>query len=92
MTGKGTSLYIFFQKFYYMYDYITKLCRRQAEVIENHLNPNVWATGQVEAMHRKHKQLKLGTGQAYDHSGVLTAILERINKLRHNLLHKTALT
>jgi hypothetical protein len=25
----------------YVYDYITKLCRKQAEVIQNHLNPNV---------------------------------------------------
>jgi hypothetical protein len=37
----------------YVYDYITKLCRKQAEVIQNHLNPNVYAIGQGEAMHRK---------------------------------------
>jgi hypothetical protein len=30
----------------YVYDYITKLCRRQAEVILNHENPNVRAIGQ----------------------------------------------
>jgi hypothetical protein len=30
----------------YMYDYIIKLCRRQAEVILNHENPNVHAIGQ----------------------------------------------
>jgi hypothetical protein len=40
----------------------------QAEVIQNHLNPHVHATGQGEAMQRKHKKLKLGCGQAYDHS------------------------
>jgi hypothetical protein len=47
-----------------MYDYITKLCRKLAEVIQNHLNPNVQAIGQEEAMHRKYKRLKLGGGQA----------------------------
>jgi hypothetical protein len=31
----------------YVYDYITKLCRRQAEVIQNHPNPNVRAIGEV---------------------------------------------
>jgi hypothetical protein len=36
----------------YMYDYITKLCRTQAEVILNHINPNVHGIGQGEAMHR----------------------------------------
>jgi hypothetical protein len=29
----------------YMYDYITKLCRTQAEVILNHLNPNIHDIG-----------------------------------------------
>jgi hypothetical protein len=54
----------------YVYDYITKLCRRQAEVILNHENPNVRAIGQGEARHRKYKRLKLGGGQAYDRSSV----------------------
>jgi hypothetical protein len=55
----------------YMYDYITKLCRRQAEVILNHENPNVRAIGQGEPRHRKYyKRLKLGGGQAYDRSNV----------------------
>jgi hypothetical protein len=40
----------------------------QAEVIQNHLNSYVCATGQGEAMQRKHKKLKLGRGLAYDHS------------------------
>jgi acyl transferase domain-containing protein len=39
--------------------HITKLCRRQAEVILNHENPNVRAIGQGEARHREHKRLKL---------------------------------
>jgi hypothetical protein len=53
-----------------MYDYITKLCSRQAEVILNHENPNVRAIGQDEATHRKHKRLKLGGGQVYNCSNV----------------------
>jgi hypothetical protein len=54
----------------YIYDYITKICRQQAEVIRNHENANVRHIGQGEARHRKHKRLKLGGGQAYDRSSV----------------------
>jgi hypothetical protein len=49
----------------YMYSYIIKLCRIQVEVILNHVNPNVSGTVQ-EAMHMKHKRLKLGGSRAYD--------------------------
>jgi hypothetical protein len=52
----------------YVYDYITKLCRKQAEVIRNHENEHVCSIGQGEARHRKYKRLKLGGGQAYDRS------------------------
>jgi hypothetical protein len=52
----------------YVYDFITKLCRQQPEVIKNHVNPNVRNIGQGEAQHRKYKRLKLGGGQAYDRS------------------------
>jgi hypothetical protein len=54
----------------YVYDDITKLCRQQAEVIQNHDNENVRNIGQGEARHRKYvyKRLKLGGGQAYDRS------------------------
>jgi hypothetical protein len=31
-----------------VYDYITKLCRQQAEVIQNHDNENIRNTGQGE--------------------------------------------
>jgi hypothetical protein len=51
----------------HIYDYITKLCRQQAEVIQNHENANVRNIGQGEA---KRKRLKLGGGQAYDCSSV----------------------
>jgi hypothetical protein len=50
----------------YVYDYITKLCRQQAEVIQNHGNENVRYIGQGEARHRKYKRLKLGGGHVYD--------------------------
>jgi hypothetical protein len=50
----------------YIYDYITKLSRQQAEVIQNHENVNVRNIGQGEARHRKYKRRKLGGGQAYD--------------------------
>jgi hypothetical protein len=52
----------------YVYDYITKLCRQEAEVIQNHDNENVCNIGQGETRHRKYKRLKLGGGQAYDRS------------------------
>jgi hypothetical protein len=50
----------------YIYDYITKLSRQQAVVIQNHENVTVRNIGQGEARHRKYKRLKLGGGQAYD--------------------------
>jgi hypothetical protein len=59
------DLYVAF-KIPYVYDIITKLCRQQAEVIQNHHNPNVLNIGQGEAQHRKYKRLKLGGGQTYD--------------------------
>jgi hypothetical protein len=51
----------------YLYDYI-RLCKQQAEVIQNHDNENVRNIGQSEARHRKYKRLNLGGGQAYDRS------------------------
>jgi hypothetical protein len=54
----------------YLYDFVTKLCRQQAEVILNHNNENVRNTGQVEARHRIYKRLELGGGQAYDRSSI----------------------
>jgi hypothetical protein len=51
----------------YVYDYIIKLCRQQAEVILNRGNENVRNIGQGEARHRKYKRLKLGGGQTFDH-------------------------
>jgi hypothetical protein len=54
----------------YIYDYITKLCRQQAEVIQNHENASDRDIGTGEARHRKYeyKRLKLGAGQACNSS------------------------
>jgi hypothetical protein len=54
----------------YIYDYITNLCRRQAEIIHNRGNEIVHNIGQGEIPHRKHKRLKLGEGYLYDRSSV----------------------
>jgi hypothetical protein len=53
-------------QFLYLYDYITKLCRQQAQVIQNHENSHIQNTGQGKAQHRKYKRIKLGGAQAYD--------------------------
>jgi hypothetical protein len=50
----------------YVYDHITKLCRRQAEIIHNHEIENVRNIGQGETPHRKYKRLELGGGHLYD--------------------------
>jgi hypothetical protein len=48
----------------YVYDCITKICRKQAEVIQNHGIVNVRNVSKHEAQHRKHKSLNVGGGQA----------------------------
>jgi hypothetical protein len=52
------------------HDYITKLCRQQAKIIQNHGNDSVRNIGQGELRHRKFKRLKFDGGQAYGRSGV----------------------
>jgi hypothetical protein len=52
----------------YIYDYTTKLCRQELEVIQNHVNEHVRGIGQGEARHRKYKKLELGGGQGCDRS------------------------
>jgi hypothetical protein len=61
-------------KILYVYDYITKLCRQQAEVIQNHDNQNVPNIGQGEP--------RLGGGQAYDRSSDYTAVLANTTRNR----------
>jgi hypothetical protein len=43
----------------YIYNYVTKLCRQQAEVIQNHENENVHDIANGEARHRKYMRPKL---------------------------------
>jgi hypothetical protein len=50
----------------YFYDYITKLCRRKTEIVQNHVR-NI---AQGETSHTKYKRLKLGGGHVYDRSRV----------------------
>jgi hypothetical protein len=52
----------------YVYDYIMKVCRQLAEVIQSHENEHVRSRGRDETRHRKHKSLKFGGGEAYDRS------------------------
>jgi hypothetical protein len=48
----------------YVYGFVTKLCRQQAEVIQNYENANVCNIGQNKAQHRKYKRLKLAGREA----------------------------
>jgi hypothetical protein len=59
----------------YIYDYITKLCSQQAEVIQIHENEHVYGMEQGETRHRKYKRLKLGGGQVYDRSSGQVAVV-----------------
>jgi hypothetical protein len=52
----------------YIYNYITKLCRQQAEILQMHGKANVRSIGQGKPRHRKCKRLKAGGGQAYNRS------------------------
>jgi hypothetical protein len=69
---RRTTIRDFFFAFqiHFVYDYIMKLCRQQAKVIQNNDNENVRSIGQGETHHRKNKRLKLGSGQAYDRASV----------------------
>jgi hypothetical protein len=65
----------------YVYDYITKLCRQQAEVIQNHDSTSIYvlSTGQGEAQHIKCNRLILGGDQACDCSSEQTAVVTGAN-------------
>jgi hypothetical protein len=69
------AIYTWFSNFHtYIYDYIIKLCRQQAEIL-NHDIANFRNIGQDEPRHRKYKRIKLGGGQSYDRSSDLTAVV-----------------
>jgi len=61
----------------YLYDFVTKLCRKQATVILSHENANIRIICQGEARHGKytHKSLEVGGGQAYDRSLIQAVVL-----------------
>jgi hypothetical protein len=59
----------------YVYDFITKLCRQQAVVVQNHENEHIRSIGQGEARYRKYRRLNLGNGQAYDRSSHYAAVV-----------------
>jgi hypothetical protein len=57
----------------YVYNYITKLCRQEAEVVQNHENANVRSIEQGERRHRNKRGLNLA---AVKHTTVqLTTLL-----------------
>jgi hypothetical protein len=62
---KRTPIRIMHKKFHiqYVYDFITDICEKQAEVIQNHENKDISNIGRGVAQHRKHKRLKLAGGQ-----------------------------
>jgi hypothetical protein len=69
------DLYMAFKLRIYIYNYITNLCRQQAEVIQNHENTNFRNIVQGEPRHRKYKRIELGGGQAYDRSSDYTTVV-----------------
>jgi hypothetical protein len=46
-------------------DFVTKLGRQQAQVIQNH-NGKVRNTGKGEVQHRKYRTLRFGEGKTYE--------------------------
>jgi hypothetical protein len=58
-----------------VYDYITKLCRQQAEVKQNLENEHVRSLGQDKARHRKHRRLRFGGDQAYNRTSDSAAVV-----------------
>jgi hypothetical protein len=48
----------------YIYDYITKSRRLQAEVIQNHENENVRYIGESESRHKKYKKFEYDSSSA----------------------------
>jgi hypothetical protein len=59
----------------YVYGYITQVCRRQAEVIQNHENEHIRFIAQGKGRRRKYKVIKLGGGKAYDRSSDKFAVI-----------------
>jgi predicted NodU family carbamoyl transferase len=73
-TGPVRGLHTAF-KLPYVYDYIIKLCRQQAKVLQNHDDEHVLSIGQGGVRKRKYKRLKLAGGQAYNRSSNKAAVV-----------------
>jgi hypothetical protein len=73
----------------YVYDYITKLRRTQAEVILNHVNPKYVVLDKEKPCIRSTEGFNLAAVRPT--TDQLTAVSEWLNKLKHNLLHKPTL-
>jgi hypothetical protein len=54
----------------YVYDHITKLRRKQVDIIQIHENKNIPNIEQGETPHIKYKRLKLCRGHVLDSSSV----------------------
>jgi hypothetical protein len=53
-------------KIAYVHQYKNILCRKQVEVIQHHLNPNVLASRHGEDRPMKYKRFKLGGVEVYE--------------------------
>jgi hypothetical protein len=62
-----------------LYDYITKLCRQQTQVIQNLENSHIRDIGQSEDAQRKYMRLTLGGGHAYGRSSYKIAVMTGTN-------------
>jgi hypothetical protein len=76
----------------YVYDYTTKLCRQQAEVIQNHETDYVSGIGHGEARHRKYKRLNLGGGQVTTGQVTKLPLQYKVNKTGMICFEKPGLT
>jgi hypothetical protein len=71
----------------YIYDYITKLCKKQGKIIQHHGNANIRNIGQGEQRHRKLKRLKLGGGQVSTVQVFRLMLQCRLQMMEHDLLY-----
>ena len=64
-----------------MYDFITKLCRQEAEIIQNQEYVNFRKTAQVEAKSKKYNGIRQCGGEAY-----LQCDWEKMGQIRQDQL------
>jgi hypothetical protein len=71
----------------YVHHYITKLCRQQAEVMQNHETANVRNIGQGEPRHRKYQRLELGAVKHMTVQVTSLLVLQELLIIGHFLLY-----